>query len=83
MHRVGWASGLTNPNPFVSALVIVVPVVEKEFKGPDPWVMISNFHAKIDGCVGQSTFIRWYATLTRMTDESDEVPSYVGVTKAV
>jgi hypothetical protein len=63
-------------------LVIVVPVVKKQFKGPNPWVMISNFHVKIDGCVGQS-FIRSYATLTRETDESDVVLSYVGVTKAV
>ncbi|MGO9925246.1 MAG: MspA family porin [Mycobacterium sp.] len=63
-------------------LVIVVPVVKKEFKGPNPWVLISNFHVKIDGCVGQS-FIRSYATLTRETDESDVVLSYVGVTKAV
>lgn len=63
-------------------LVIVVPVDRKEFKGPDPWVMISNFHVKIDGCVGQS-FIRSYATLTRQTDQSDVVISYVGMTKAV
>lgn len=63
-------------------LVIVVPVVKKQFKGPNPWVMISGFHVKIDGCVGQS-FIRSYATLTRATDQSDVVLSYVGVTKAV
>jgi hypothetical protein len=63
-------------------LIIVVPVVKKEFKSPNPWVMISNFHVKIDGCVGQS-FIRSYATLTRVTDQSDVVLSYVGVTKAV
>jgi MspA len=63
-------------------LIIVVPVVKKQFKGPNPWVMISNFHVKIDGCVGQS-FIRSYATLTRVTDQSDVVLSYVGVTKAV
>jgi hypothetical protein len=63
-------------------LVVVVPVDKKEFKGPNPWVMISNFHVKIDGCVGQS-FIRSYAVLTRVTDESDVVLSYVGVTKAV
>lgn len=48
----------------------------------NPWVMISNFHVKIDGCVGQS-FIRSYAVLTRVTDESDVVLSYVGVTTAV
>jgi hypothetical protein len=63
-------------------LVIVVPVDKKDFKGPNPWVMISNFHVKIDGCVGQS-FIRSYATLTRQTDESDVVLSYVGVTTTV
>jgi hypothetical protein len=63
-------------------LVVVVPVDRKEFKGPDPWVMISNFHVKIDGCVGQS-FIRSYASLTRQTDQSDVVLSYVGVTKTV
>ncbi|WP_235616643.1 MspA family porin [Mycobacterium montefiorense] len=62
--------------------VIVVPVVKKQFRGANPWVMISNFHVKIDGCVGQS-FIRSYATLTRVTDLSDVVLSYVGVTTAV
>jgi hypothetical protein len=63
-------------------LVMIVPVVRKQFKGPDPWVMIHDFHVKIDGCVGQS-FIRSYATMTRVTDQSDVVLSYVGVTKAV
>jgi MspA len=63
-------------------LVIVVPVDKKEFKGANPWVMINNFHVKIDGCVGQS-FIRSYAVLTRVTDQSDVVLSYVGVTKAI
>jgi hypothetical protein len=63
-------------------MISIVPVDKKEFKGPDPWVMISNFHVKIDGCVGQS-FIRSYATLTRQTDQSDVVLSWVGVTKAV
>jgi MspA len=63
-------------------LVIVVPIDKKEFKSPNPWVMISNFHVKIDGCVGQS-FIRSYATLTRETEQSDVVVSYVGVTTTV
>lgn len=63
-------------------LVIVVPVVKKQFKGPNPWVMVSNFHVKIDGCVGES-FIRSYAVLNRVTDDSDVVLSYVGVTKKV
>ncbi|OBF66964.1 MspA protein [Mycobacterium sp. 852002-51971_SCH5477799-a] len=63
-------------------LVVVVPVVKKQFRGPNPWVMVSNFHVKIDGCVGQS-FIRSYAVLNRVTDDSDVVLSYVGVTKTV
>jgi hypothetical protein len=63
-------------------LIIVVPVVRKQFKGPDPWIMVHDFHVKIDGCVGQS-FIRSYATLTRATDQSDVVLSYIGTTKAV
>ncbi|MUL50027.1 MspA family porin [Mycobacterium sp. CBMA293] len=62
--------------------VIVVPVDKKDFKGANPWVMISNFHVKIDGCVGQS-FIRSYATLTRQTDQSDVVLSYAGATTTV
>ena len=62
--------------------VVVVPVVRKEFKGANPWIMIRDFHMKIDGCVGQS-FVRSYSTLTRITDESDVVLSYVGSTKAV
>ncbi len=63
-------------------LINIIPVDKKEFKGNDPWVTVSNFHVKIDGCVGQS-FIRSYAVLTRQTDESDAVLSYVGVAKAV
>ena len=63
-------------------IVNIIPVVKKDFKGAEPWVMISDFHVKIDGCVGQS-FIRSYATMTRQTDISDAVLSYVGVTKAV
>ena len=63
-------------------LVIVVPIVKREFKGPNPWIIITGFHVKIDGCVGQS-FIRSYATLNQVTDQSDVVLSYVGVTKAV
>ncbi|KLO33288.1 MspA family porin [Mycobacterium nebraskense] len=63
-------------------VVIDVPVAKKEFKGPNPRVIVTGFHVKIDGCVGQS-FIRSFATLTQVTDESDVVLSYVGVTKSV
>lgn len=63
-------------------LVFIVPVHQKVFRGAHPWVMISEFHVKIDGCVGQS-FIRSYAVLTRETEESDVVLSYVGATVTV
>jgi hypothetical protein len=61
-------------------LVNIVPVTKKEFKGADPWVMISGFSLKIDGCIG-SSFIRSYATLTKATDTSDVIVSYYGTTR--
>lgn len=63
-------------------LINVVPVTKKAYKGTKPWVSISNFRTKIDGCVGES-FIRSYATLTRSTDEGEAILSWYGVTKAV
>ncbi|MEZ5130123.1 MspA family porin [Mycolicibacterium sp.] len=63
-------------------LINVVPVTKKQYKGSAPWVSISNFRVKIDGCVGES-FIRSYATLTKSTDEGDAILSWYGVTKAV
>lgn len=63
-------------------VINIVPVTEKQFRGANPWVLISNFRVKIDGCVGQS-FIRSYAFLTRSTDESDAVLAYYGETKVV
>jgi len=63
-------------------IINIIPVDKKEFKGAEPWVMISNFHVKIDGCLGQS-FIRSYVTLTRQTEQSDAVLSWLGNTKTV
>ena len=63
-------------------IINVVPVTKKDFKGTDPWVMITGFRIKIDGCVGES-FIRSYAFLTRSTDVSDAILGYYGVTKKV
>ncbi|MGV0746058.1 MspA family porin [Mycolicibacterium sp. XJ870] len=63
-------------------IINVVPVAEKQFKGTEPWVMISNFRVKIDGCVGQS-FIRSYAILTRSTEQSEAVLAWYGMTKVV
>ncbi|MGY4712495.1 MspA family porin [Mycolicibacterium sp. CBM1] len=63
-------------------IINLVPVTKKEYKGAAPWVSISNFHVKIDGCVGES-FIRSYATLTKSTDEGDAILSWYGVTKKI
>lgn len=63
-------------------IVNIVPVTKKQFAGFDPWVLVSNFHIKIDGCVGQS-FIRSYAFLTRSTDLSDSILAWYGETKVV
>ena len=63
-------------------LVNVVPVTKKDFTGADPWVMISRFRVKIDGCVGES-FIRSYAFLTRSTAMSEAVLAWYGVTKKI
>jgi len=62
--------------------VNIVPVGKKSFKGTDPRVSITGFRIKIDGCAGQS-FIRSYATLTSSTDNTDDVVTYLGVTKVV
>ena len=63
-------------------IINYVAVTKKQFKGAEPWVSVSNFRVKIDGCVGES-FIRSYATLTKSNDLGDAILSWYGVTKAV
>lgn len=63
-------------------VVNIVPVGKKSFKGSKSRVSVTGLRVKIDGCAGQS-FIRSYATFTASTDNSDDVVSYLGVTKAV
>ena len=63
-------------------LINLVPVTKKQYESAQPWVSISNFRIKIDGCVGQS-FIRSYATLTKSTKSGDAILSWYGETKAV
>lgn len=63
-------------------IINVVPVTKKEFKGAEPWVQVTGFRIKIDGCVGES-FIRSYAFLTRSTNISDAILAYYGETKKV
>jgi hypothetical protein len=60
----------------------VVPVGKKSFKGTKSHVNITGYRIKVDGCAGQS-FIRSYATFTSSTDNTDDVVSYYGVTRAI
>jgi hypothetical protein len=62
--------------------VNIVPLDKKSFKGKTTRVTITDVRVKFDTCAGQS-FIRTYATLTSSTDNTDDVITYLGVTKAV
>lgn len=88
--------GTTAPFPFTFAanvaeqikidlkpgVVNIVPVDKKSFKGTVPRITITGLRIKFDLCAGQS-FIRSYATLTSSTDNTDDVETYLGVTKVV
>lgn len=63
-------------------VISIVPVGKKAFKGTKSRVSITGFRIKVDGCAGQS-FIRSYATFTSSTDNTDDVVTYLGVTRAV
>ena len=62
--------------------VTTVAIDKKSFKGNTARVSITGVRIKTDYCAGQS-FIRSYATLTASTDNTDDVITYLGVTKAV
>jgi len=62
--------------------VNIVPVDKKTFKGTNPKINITGLRVKFDQCAG-SSFIRSYATLTSSTDDTDDVVTYIGVTKMV
>lgn len=62
--------------------VNIVPVGRKTFKGTKTRVSVSDLRISIDSCAGQS-FIRSYATLTSSTADTDDVVTYLGVTRAV
>ena len=63
-------------------VVNIVPVGKKSFKGTKAHVNIHGYRIKVDGCAGQS-FIRSYATFTSSTDNTDDVVTYIGVTRAI
>jgi hypothetical protein len=63
-------------------IINTIPVTKKKFESAAPWVSISKFRIKIDGCVGES-FVRSYATLAKSNKSGDAILSWYGVTKAV
>jgi hypothetical protein len=62
--------------------VTTVAIDKKAFKGTSTRITITGVRVKTDQCAGQS-FIRSYATLTSSTDNTDDVITYLGVTKSV
>lgn len=62
--------------------VTTVALDKKKFKGTDTRITITGVRVKTDQCAGQS-FIRSYATLTSSTENTDDIITYLGVTKAV
>lgn len=62
--------------------VNILPVGRKTFTGTTAHVNITGLRISIDSCAGQS-FIRSYATFKSSTDDTDDVVTYVGVTRAV
>ena len=62
--------------------VTTVALDKKSFKGTTTRITLTGVRVKTDQCAGQS-FIRSYATLTSSTDNTDDVITYLGVTKAV
>ncbi len=63
-------------------IINTVPVTKKKFESATPWVSITGFRIKIDGCVGES-FIRSYAILTKSDKSGDAILSWYGATKKV
>jgi hypothetical protein len=62
--------------------VTTVAIDKKSFKGKTARVSVTGVRIKTDQCAGQS-FIRSYATMTSSTDNTDDVITYLGVTKSV
>ncbi|MFL0177025.1 MspA protein [Mycolicibacterium mucogenicum] len=62
--------------------VTSVAIDKKTFKGTSTRISVTGVRIKTDYCAGPS-FIRSYATLTSSTDNTDDVITYLGVTKAV
>ncbi len=78
----GGTAGTTVEIDLLPGEVNIVPVGEKSFEGTTTHVNITGFRIRVDGCAGQS-FIRSYATFTSSTDDTDDIVTYLGVTRAI
>jgi hypothetical protein len=79
---VGFGVSLQGKVYLKPGTVTTVPIDKKKFKGTSTRITITGVRIKTDQCAGQS-FIRSYATLTSSTDNTDDVITYLGVTKSV
>jgi hypothetical protein len=61
--------------------VNIIPISKKTFEGTASRASITGLRVKIDGCVGQS-FIRSYAIFTSTTDSTEDMVTYMGITKS-
>lgn len=79
-----WSAGLSLQGKIYlkPGTVTTVAIDKKSFKGTSTRISITGVRIKTDQCAGQS-FIRSYATLTSSTDNTDDVITYLGVTKSV
>jgi hypothetical protein len=62
--------------------ISVVDIADMKFDGTEARVTIAGLRVNFDRCVGQS-FIRSHATLAVSTEDTEDVITYLGVTKIV
>ncbi|WP_374110390.1 MspA family porin [Mycolicibacterium sp. F2034L] len=74
--------GLDGNIDLLPGQISVVDVAEKEFEGTEARVTITGLRVNFDRCLGQS-FIRSHATLSVSTEDTEDVITYLGVTKIV
>ncbi|MGB5150655.1 MAG: MspA family porin [Mycobacterium sp.] len=79
---VGFGVSLQGKVYLKPGTVTTVALDKKKFKGDSTRITITGVRVKTDQCAGQS-FIRSYATLTSSTENTDDIITYLGVTKAV
>ncbi len=80
--NAGFGASLQGKVYLKPGTVTTVALDKKSFKGTTTRITLTGVRVKTDQCAGQS-FIRSYATLTSSTDNTDDIITYLGVTKSV